>query len=152
MDDLARFHSKWIQAKNGCKIWQGKPHPDGYGQFRVGGRQGYAFKAHRWIFIQMFDFEPEVVMHKCDNRLCVNWEGCLIPGTRTLNMVDKVAKGRQSRGEAVGSAKLTETQVREIRQLAYGIPGSYREIGLRYGVSPETIYDILKYRTWRHCA
>lgn len=152
MDDLTRFHTKWVEIDNGCKIWQGKPTRSGYGQFRVGGRRGRPFSAHRWIFIQMFDYEPEVVMHRCDTRLCVNWEGCLLPGTRTLNMVDKVAKGRQTKGETQPGSKLTEAQVREIRQLDREVAGSYREIGLRYGVARETIFDILNRRTWRHCA
>ena len=41
-------------------------------------------------------------------------------GTLADNMADKVAKGRQARGEGYGFARLTEADVREIRKVVIG--------------------------------
>lgn len=52
------------------------------------------------------------------------------------------------RGIASPCAKLTEQQVREIRQLKGTM--SWRQIGLRYGISDNSVGDILRGRTWGH--
>lgn len=42
---------------------------------------------------------------------------------------------------------LNETQVRDIRTNA---TDSYPTMAKRYGVSAQTIYEVMNYRTWRH--
>jgi hypothetical protein len=61
-----------------------------------------------------------------------------------------VPKPRAPRlGEATANAKLTEDDVREIRELsAAGVPGA--ELGRTYGVTREAIYAVVKRRVWAH--
>lgn len=67
-------------------------------------------------------------------------------------MQDMMLKGRgnKPRGEQVGGAKLTESDVREIRvSLAEG-ECTQAELGRRFGVDIATISDIKRGNTWRH--
>lgn len=85
------------------------------------------------------------VLHRCDNRICVKPEHLFL-GDQASNMDDKVAKGRQDRGESHGMHKLTEEQAKEIiRDTRY-----MREIAADYGVSIMTISDIKRGHSWQH--
>jgi hypothetical protein len=68
------------------------------------------------------------------------------------NMRDMVARGRSAAGERNGSARLTESDVRDIRQLAVERSLRYGDVSViarRYGVSPRTIKLILTGETWK---
>jgi len=81
---------------------------------------------------------------KDDNRL-----GNLIYGTPKLNAHHAKLNGRTLRGEAHGSSKLSEREVRAIRhRLRNGEP--IRKIAGDFGVSRCTVRDILHRRTWKH--
>lgn len=55
-----------------------------------------------------------------------------------------------AKGEQIGLSKLTENQVKEIRQkYIKGIRGCYN-MAKEYSVVPTTISDIVNYRTWKH--
>lgn len=75
-------------AVGDCVEWAGLRFRDGYG--RVGSKQ-----AHRVAWEQTYGPIPEglFVLHRCDNRPCVNPEHLFL-GTNTDNMQDMVAKGR----------------------------------------------------------
>lgn len=48
-------------------------------------------------------------------------------------------------------AKLNDQNIKEIRDMKEFKPWmTYREISEIYGVSYATIYDIIKFRTWKH--
>lgn len=58
-----------------CWPWHGTLHQDGYGQYRVGGRKGKMWRAHRMSFLIAHGElppEPLVIDHVCRNRACVN--------------------------------------------------------------------------------
>lgn len=78
-----------------CWVWTSTQDGHGYGAFYRGtGPRG----AHR-VSWELYHGEPAgalCVLHKCDTPLCVRPEHLFL-GTRTDNMADKVAKGRQSR-------------------------------------------------------
>jgi hypothetical protein len=65
-------------------------------------------------------------------------------------MRDRDQKGRRvaPKGSDVGTAKLTEMDVREIRQLAASM--SQVQLALKYGVKQPAISDILVGKTWTH--
>ncbi len=85
------------------------------------------------------------VCHRCDNPPCCN-PAHLFLGTKADNSRDRNAKGRQARGPKLWSAKLTETQIIEIRASSE----SQRILGQRYGVSGQHISGIRTKRFWRH--
>jgi len=88
-------------------------------------------------------------MHSCDTPACVKI-GHLSEGSPAMNQADKVAKGRQLRGEQIHSAKLTEADVREIRRLCVEADMTLQEIGDRFSVDMQTIASVRAYRTWKH--
>lgn len=72
-------------------------------------------------------------------------------GTVAENMADAVRHGTKGKGELAGNAKLTDSQVREIRALAIrGVTSA--EIARRYGVARVTISAIRTGRNWSHVA
>jgi hypothetical protein len=73
----------------------------------------------------------------------------LFLGTLRDNVNDMVAKGRHAVGERGGNAKLTESEVREIRALALG-GSSLGSLGRRFGVGATTIGYIVRRETWAH--
>lgn len=75
-----------------CIEWLGPPTNSGYGQLTVDKRH---WMAHRYAWTQVNGPIPEgmIVMHTCDNKLCVNPEHLRL-GTHHDNMADMVAKGR----------------------------------------------------------
>lgn len=87
------------------------------------------------------------VLHSCDNGVCVNPEHLRI-GTPKDNSQDMVQRKRNRVGSRHPNAKLSESQVREIRaKYARGL-GSV--LGVEYGVSNAVICGIANGKTWRH--
>lgn len=82
---------------------------------------------------------------RTDNRLAnLRW------GTKDENARDRIAHGKQVRGEQVNTARLTAEQVVEIRRLhrENGLGG--RRLAARFGVARNAIYMILKRQSWAH--
>lgn len=135
-------------GSDACWLWTGAKLKDGYGQITVSGRM---VQAHRLAWeLTHGPIPPETphVLHNCpgwDNPTCVRH---LWLGTHTDNMRDKVAKGRQSRGEQHGRSKLTTEQVLEIRRLAAAGGITKRAIGDRFGVTEQNIRAIVTGRNW----
>lgn len=136
--DRARFFSR-VTITPGCWVWQGRPTKAGYGLMQ----NQYA---HR-ISYRLHHGEPGdlCVLHRCDNRLCVNPDHLFL-GTRTDNMEDKVAKGRQLKGEQAPQAKLTEEQVFAIRRDTR----TQRVIAADYGIVQSHVSLIKSGKHWRH--
>jgi len=145
-----------------CWPWKaGTVH--GYGQFALAdGRSG---RAHRVAYELVKGPIPAGldVLHDCDFPPCCN-ASHLWPGTQLDNRRDCVAKGRTAcgdhhgththpervaRGERAGLAKLTETQVREVRQM-FEAGNSKTAIAHRMGVDRSTVYAIVRGETWSH--
>lgn len=134
------------KAVKGCLEWIGTKTPDGYGRFKFQKKVYSAHRAH-WE-MRMGDIPKGLVVgHHCNNRACISIEHLFLC-THLNNSKDMVRKGRQAKGVKNGSAKLNETQVKEIRNTSAKIPIS--AIAKNYGVCHTTIRRILGGTTWRH--
>jgi hypothetical protein len=135
--------------------WKKYIRPNGYGQTTFKGKK---WQAHRltWTLANGAIPPGMVIMHRCDNRRCVNLEHLLL-GTMRINNYDMCAKGRHvsvkgytmNRGEAHGNTNLTTEYVKEIKELLK-YPITQKEIGKYYGVNKNTISDINVGRRWKH--
>lgn len=92
---IDRFMSK-VEKTNSCWIWHGATNGGNnkgfkYGFFQMNYRMHYA---HRWIWEYTNGPIPDkmVVMHTCDNPLCVNVEHLRL-GTQADNIHDRDQKG-----------------------------------------------------------
>lgn len=135
-----------------CWPWLAKCERNGYGRIQIGGKGSAQTGAHRLSFKIANGSEPQVVMHTCDNRICVN-PAHLRAGTYKENMADMHRKGRTKPGRRLGEdhrrAKLTEDDVRAIRANE-GNGQSAASVGRNYGVSHRAITAIWKRENWRH--
>jgi hypothetical protein len=123
---------------------------DGYGVVKF---QGRSVLAHRLAFVEanglaLSDIDGRVIRHKCDNPSCVN-PMHLEPGTNADNQQDKVDRNRQAKGVNNGRAKLTETDVRRIRDLLLQ-GGSLKKLAAQFSVAPSLIVAIKYRRLWKH--
>ncbi len=149
---LDRFLEKTKPGQGGCTLWTGCTDRGGYGTVGVGNKK--IDKAHRvaWAFENGPIPHGMHVLHSCDVRNCVN-TAHLSLGSNADNVVDRDRKGRQRtcRGSGHKLAKLTESDVREIRRL-YLNGGGWTQRGLasHYGVSQRLVLNILKGRSWPH--
>lgn len=126
------------------------PTTKGYGYVSV---NGVTIKAHRLAYVvanglKLMDIDGKVIMHKCDNRLCINPKHLTV-GTVADNNADREAKGRSytRKGNEVNTSKLTAEQVLEIRALTKGTCAS---IAAKYNVSANAIWAIRSRKTWTH--
>lgn len=138
-----RFYAKVRIAKSGCHEWTGWKTKGGYGQFCVNGKVRYA---HR-VAWQMNYSDPgeSYVLHKCDNRCCVNPEHLFL-GTFQDNMDDMRAKKRHAFGTRNGQAKLDDDKARAI--LASG--ETLKVLANRYNVGIVTVWQVRAHKTWLH--
>jgi len=128
----------------GCSEYQGYRTSKGYG---LRSRNGKINGAHRHAWEEAYGPIPESmqVLHRCDNRACVNPRHLFL-GTNADNMEDRNTKGRQAKGERMGASKLTEADVLEIFEDRRPL----RAIAGDYGVSHKTIFNIKKGLTWTY--
>lgn len=119
----------------------------GYGQFMVSARPMILETAHRLSF--ELNKEPilpgEVVRHDCDNRGCFN-PAHLQKGTHSQNHEDMVSRGRHHHGETHHNAKLTESDVVEIR----ASKENFSKLAKKFGVSRSSIAQVVERRSWKH--
>lgn len=89
-------------TQGGCWEWQYASSDLGYGVIEIHKR---TIGVHTLTYMLCGDGNPEklFVLHKCDNRICCNPDHLFL-GTQEDNMLDMVAKGRNSRGEAHAKA------------------------------------------------
>lgn len=155
-----RFFDRFDIAENGCWIWNATLIKMGryfYGAIagKIDGvryvKTGINMGAHRVSWILHYGAIPAgegshgtVVMHKCDNPLCVNPEHLML-GSQQDNVADMNAK---KRGSTVGFVVATGTKHRNSRltaeQLQYVLTSerSAPDIAKEYGVSRHLISDV----------
>lgn len=140
-----------------CWPWTGGRNEHGYGH--VSFRPIKTKLAHRVAWILTHGEIPAGlnVCHHCDNPPCCN-PAHLFLGTHADNGWDKVRKGRhhlqvdptKAQGVRNPAARLSEDDVRTIRDLALHSDLTHRQIGERFSVSKTTIRDIVRGNHWSH--
>lgn len=130
-----RYWNK-VQKTETCWNWTGCPITNGYGQSYLNGRLTLA---HRAMWAECFGPVPDglLVLHKCDNRACVNPDHLWI-GTMKDNAIDCARKGRSP------WKKLNKEQAMEI----YNSVEPRKQISRHYGVSESCVDGIKKRRGW----
>lgn len=98
------------------------------------------------------DVKGRVIMHSCDNRLCVN-PAHLSMGTQSQNIKDAVRRQRMPQTRGVQRRKLTPEAVADIKaNLVRGTGGNKRELAAKYGVHWQYILQIARgmhdHRSW----
>ena len=171
-----RFWEK-VEKTDGCWVWQGAGHSMKYGYFGLDGRNRLAHRV-AWELICGPIPDGLCVCHHCDTPKCVRPDHLFL-GTHKQNSEDMVAKGRSAsgdrssarlypeslrcgddhwshrmpervrRGSRHNRAKLTESDIRRIREV--GKQGqTLAEIASKYGVHLSSIHLILAGKTWKH--
>jgi hypothetical protein len=151
---LASHQATYIHCsfdEKGCLLVDTNKHKssvDGYPQIY---RNRKSWVISRWVFYINNGYLPPVVMHTCDNPLCIN-PSHLIAGNIKINSLDMVSKGRSPKGlnQFTGGIKLTELQVREIKIKLINKTGSLRSLAKEYDVSKKNILMIKNGERWKH--
>ncbi|HEX5016165.1 MAG TPA: HNH endonuclease [Actinomycetes bacterium] len=128
-----------------CWRWLSAVDKDGYGKHTLRGR---TVRAHRFSYeLSVGELSPGIcVCHRCDNPSCVN-PGHLFLGTNAENTADKVAKGRQARGESLPQAKLTAANIADIRILRTQ-GWTQQALADKFAVSQVQISKICRGKKW----
>ena len=135
-----------------CINWSKSLTHNGYG---LTTRNNKTYRAHRLAYcdyhgIDHSDIKGQVVRHTCDNRKCINPEHLLI-GTQQDNMDDMKKRNRTARGEAHGRAKLSEVDIKTIRDRyirgskVHGLPAIAKD----FGVAIPTVSKIINRHIWQ---
>ena len=129
-----------------CWEWGRSIGGPGYGVCWIDGK---AHNAHK-VAYELSHGPMEkglMVRHTCHNRSCCN-PNHLVVGTHQDNMDDKVAAGRQTRGEQQPTSKITEDQVRKIKEMV-----QYRTqqaTADHFGLNQSQVSRIVNGKRWAH--
>lgn len=146
----------WIKVRkdvDGCWRWIAAISRQGYGVFTVYYKY---IRAHRYSWELHNGPIPYglCVLHRCDNRCCVN-PAHLFLGTYRDNAQDCSKKGRRrdQKGMRNNMVKLTEHEVRLIRKLQKrNCPVTQKRLAEWFGVDQSLISLIIQRKVWTHVA
>lgn len=180
--DLTQEQIERFLASVNCKPGQG-PNGDcwefigtrdkrsGYGRFfyTIGiKREAGAHRIAKWIETRIHP-EPLLVLHACDNPACAR-PSHLFYGTQADNVRDCMAKGRNAKGDMVGSrkyperyrgktkgkgeknnnAKMNETLIKAMRATyAEGLITNKRRLGRIFAIHHVQVARILNRDLWK---
>lgn len=144
-----------LDTATGCLNWN-KGKIGGYGRIKF---LGIDFFVHRVSYSINVSKIPDgmFVLHKCDNRSCINPSHLFI-GSKRDNIMDAINKGRAplrsykghklNHGTACKRAKVNEIKVKEIRKLWAAGRSTQGEISKLFGISRATVSSIVTRRSW----
>ena len=151
----------WVRVEKTRRCWWWKPtkKSNTRGIFCAAGHR-YQSSVYSWILHNGPIRNGLYVLHTCDNPACVRPDHLFL-GTQKENLQDCLKKGRfnhgsrGSRGELHPLARLSESDVREIRRRYVKGTGRYNrgnslQLSREYGVCTAEILQIAKGIRWSH--
>lgn len=151
--DVALKFMRSVEITDYCWIWTGETVRGGYGRMRIGKKKVPASHVSWGIFYGNKQNDL-LALHKCDNPACVN-PNHLFLGTQKQNIQDALSKKRFPAGETHHNAKLSTSQVEEIRS-KYHKGHRYHpsatdqnSLAREYGVDQQTIWRIVNLKGWK---
>jgi hypothetical protein len=149
--EVVKFFEDVVRTYEGddCLIWPYAKYPSGYGHLFYNGADR---TASRLVCEYIYGSPPTDIheaAHSCGNGRI----GCVSPkhvrwATPVENMRDQILHGTQRNGEKSNFAKLTATQVMEIRALK-GVE-THSTIARRFSLTPSAIGLIQRGKRWKH--
>lgn len=147
-DALALIEAVMIDQPQGCVLWPFNRNESGYAMINVGKAR---LRVHRLICERVWGSPPEnkpYALHRCGKgHLGCYSPSCIYWGDGKDNQDDRLRHGTSNRGERHGMCRLTERQVREIRELSktMNIP----EMARMFDVSTGAVKAIVKRKSWK---
>jgi hypothetical protein len=142
-------HFTTPEPTSGCWLWTGWIESNGYGSTHHGGTKLTAHRAS-WLAFRGPIPSRMFVLHRCDNRACVNPDHLFI-GTHAENMQDMKSKGRSPHGALHGEshpkAKLTYEAAVEVAALVRS-GADEREVAARFGIVPRYARSFRWMKEW----
>jgi hypothetical protein len=153
------IQARTVRTTNGCLEWTGS-----FNKIPIKKHNGKTTSLRRLIYQRTRGDVPDdmVVLMMCKNKVCINSLHMKL-GTiedREALKCNSVPVGsangarlhpdRHPHGERVGTAKLTEDEVRIIRRRYASGGESYQRLAIEYDVGKGTIACIIHRRTWSH--
>lgn len=128
-------------GQHDCWLWRGAVTSQGYGCTQWGRKM---VAAHKVAFMLTKGDVPSgmELMHSCDTPVCCNPEHLSL-GTRKLNALDKIRKGRAP----IVIKRLTADDAKAIRELQG--KASSGVVAKRFGITRSHVFGIWAGRTWR---
>lgn len=148
--DGARRLAERSERRGDCVVYTwGSKTRSGHRKMRYHGRSR-GVHCIAWTLVHGEIPPGRFVLHRCDVPNCINVDHLFL-GTIADNNADRDRKGRHIPlpGSRNGTAKLSEHQIIEIRELAkQGV--TQRAIAAKYGVTQRVIWLILRGKGWTH--
>lgn len=145
-----------VRGPDECWPWLGSVDKDGYGLFHYGSRtlgDRKLVKAHRMACELSHGPPPSIAHQALHSRVCNNPACCngahLRWGTHQDNVDDKVALGRQAKGELTNNAKLNARKVALIRAMYKPPNVVQKDLAKLFGVTQTMIGFIVRNESWR---
>lgn len=150
---MAVDRDEWLANAVGSSVDACLPYPWSKSERYVNTRHcGRKVSIHRLV-CEMAHGAPQtgqVARHSCDDPRCCNPRH-LSWGSQAQNIADAMDRGRFALGEAHGRAKLTVSDVGEIRRM-FGLGAAMNEIARSFGISRPCVKQIVTRRTWAQVA